>query len=161
MNFDHMLKAAVLSFRQNETESKLKYLPETRLNHVYVDLTVQLAHLAKRLGWYRFDNFTPAQHQELLKLYVQGLQDFFVLANLKNWNEMILVNSAEIKKFASMKASKHLSKFYLTIQKMLLNSYFFHRQNDFMYSWKLYLKLGLSDLKLTPTELSKAFDDLK
>lgn len=155
-----MLKDSILYHRKKELHSRFRYLPQVRLKNAFVILDVTLAKLAAKIGW--FDNQVPKQTPELkhqiLSLYVDGLDHFFLIANLKNWNQVVIVDDKELKHLASRKKTKYLSQLYLAIKNMLYDSYFNHNLNDLMYAWKLYLKLGLSDLALSKTEITKIFN---
>ncbi|XIF20307.1 MAG: hypothetical protein AJITA_01047 [Acetilactobacillus jinshanensis] len=154
-----MLKKSVLYHRKKELHSRFRYLPQVRLKNAFVILDVVLAKLADSIGWYY--NQVPKKDaklkKQILDLYVEGLDHFFLVANLKNWNQVVWISDKELDHLASRKKTKYLSQLYLAIKNMLYDSYFNHNLNDLMYSWKLYLKLGLSDLGLSQSVIAQAF----
>ena len=159
MNVSQMLKDSVLYHRSKELHSRFRYLPMVRVKNAYVILDVILAKLASSIGWYQ--NHVPARNQSLrhriLTRYVRGLDYYLLIANLKNWNQVVLVSDRELDNLGGKKPTRFLSQLYLAIKNMLYDSYFKHNLNDFMYSWKLYLKLGLSDLHFSKATLTQAF----
>ena len=159
MKIEAMLKRSVYHHRNKELHSRIKYLPALRLKNAYVQLDIVLAKLASKMGWFSIGASVNKKglQKPLLLIYLQGIDYYLLLANLKNWNQAVLVSASETKKLQACKPSKDLSQLYLAIKNMLYNSYFNHRQSDFMYSWKLYLKLGFSDLGLAPQKIEKAF----
>lgn len=160
MNVSQMLKESVLYHREKELHSRFRYLPMVRVKNAYVVLDVLLAKLADSIGWYY--NQVPKKDahlkKQILSLYVKGLDHFFLIANLKNWDQIVLTSDEELDRLSDRKKTKYLSQLYLAIKNMLYDSYFNHNINDLMYSWKLYLKLGLSDLGLTKNGIAKAFN---
>ncbi len=159
MNTNQMLSIAVLYYRKHGFQNRFKYLPAVRLKNVYVTLDLQLARLANQWGW--FLNHSPKisdqTRQQLMNSYLDGMGLYFLIANLKNWNQTVLVSKSEVNKLTHLKVTKVISQLYLIIKKMLYNSYFNRNLNDFTYSWKLYLKLGLVDLHFSWPEIEKGF----
>lgn len=160
MNLTQMLKNSVLYHRSRELHSRFRYLPQVRLKNAYVVLDVLLAKLAGSIGWYddQVPKRTPELRKRILSLYVEGMDHFFLVANLKNWNQEMMDSDQELDHLAARKKTKYLSQLYLAIKNMLYDSYFNHNGNDLMYAWKLYLKLGLSDLELSKSAINERFN---
>ncbi|MHA8111051.1 2-deoxyuridine 5-triphosphate nucleotidohydrolase [Lactobacillaceae bacterium Melli_B4] len=159
MNGQDMLVKAVNYYRQYEQQHQLQYLPETRFKNAFVNLDLALAHLANEIGWTVAKADRPAVNtDELLNQYVRVIRAFLLVANLRNWNKVTLIDDDELTKLSLKVGQTDFSKSYLAIKNMLYAAYFKHSQTDFDHAWKLILKLGLADLGFQPNQISTAFD---
>ncbi|MHA8138417.1 2-deoxyuridine 5-triphosphate nucleotidohydrolase [Lactobacillaceae bacterium Scapto_B20] len=159
LNVQDMLVNAVNYYRQYEQKNQLQYLPETRFKNAFVNLDLALANLANDMGWTVASVDRPTvSNEELLNQYVKVIRAFLLMANLRNWNKVTLINDDELTKLSRKIGQTDLSKSYLAIKNMLYAAYFKHSQTDFDHAWKLILKLGLADLGFTTQAIAKAFD---
>lgn len=156
-----MLRHSVTLFRQNEAKDNLKFLPQVRLQNTYVNLDIRLSKMANESQRFNYHSRSKINRNHLLFSYVDVLKRYLLIANLKNWNQLVLISDDEIDALSHKKQASldDINKLYLAIKNMLFNSYFDRRQNDFIYSWKLFLKFGLSDLKFSVQEIEQEFNN--
>jgi hypothetical protein len=59
-----------------------------------------------------------------------------------------------------LKSDNDFNKIYLSIKKMLFNSYYNHDKKDFNFSWKMFNKFGIVDIVVDTEELTNNFSQL-
>lgn len=162
-NFEEMLKKSVADFRLSEQKDNFAVNKNNRLQKAYINLDISLSRLAKDSK--RFSILSSSNiniditnyKNTIIKDFIESMKLFFLVANLKNWNHLIIISGNEQNKLFKNKADKEFSNVYLVIKKMIINSFFNHSEKDFTYAWKIFNKFGIVDMNLNINDISKCF----
>ncbi|WP_105955961.1 hypothetical protein [Apilactobacillus quenuiae] len=162
-NYEKMLKKSIDNFRLSEQNSNFTVNKNNRLQKAYINLDVSLAQFAKDSK--RFNLLSDSNmnidiidyKNIMIKDFTESMKLFFLVANLKNWNHLIIISEDEQKKIFKNNADNEFSNVYLVIKKMLINSLFNHSEKDFTYAWKIFNKFGIVDMNLNIRDVSKDF----
>ncbi|TPR21940.1 hypothetical protein [Apilactobacillus timberlakei] len=164
-DFENMLKKSIANFRLSEQKGNFTVNKNNRLQKAYINLDISLSRLAKDSK--RFSilsnpnvNIDIMDYKNtMIKDFTKSMNLFFLVANLKNWNHLIIISENEQKKLFKNKADNEFSNVYLVIKKMMINSLFNHSEQDFTYAWRIFNKFGIVDMNLNIDEVSKEFFD--
>ncbi|WP_353485772.1 hypothetical protein [Apilactobacillus xinyiensis] len=153
VDFEKLLKNSIANFRIKEQKQEIISNPSNKLDKALINLDLQLCELidcSKRCSLEVVNNLDVDNYKKNLnKKFVECLDAYFLLANLKNWNDLIIDGSEELNKIIKLNPDKEISKTYLIMKKTLYNAFFNHSKQDFNRSWKVFLKLCFVDLNLT------------
>lgn len=159
MDLQKMLEKSVNASRQVEFNQQIRWTNDNRLQNTYVALDAALADIANGVGWFKvWQKNSGFSHKDVLIDYVNSLNYYLLIANLKNWNQTIFDSQAKLKRISSLKREEILNKQYLAIKQTLLSSYFKKDENSFKHSWTLFLKFGLVDLGFSEEEILAEFE---
>lgn len=87
------------------------------------------------------------------------MQDFILLSTICNWTDELSISEKETKRLTILpKDDKNqLNILYLSIENMLLKSFYEKDVIAFRHAWILFLKWGKTDLNFTENEIQVAF----
>ncbi|WP_283678227.1 dUTP diphosphatase [Lentilactobacillus sp. Marseille-Q4993] len=166
MDLQNMLAASVYLNRMIESKKQLHWVQQSRVANAFVALDVELAEVANTSEWFKVwktnrgkSDSDKTPRETLLFEYVDAMDFFLLISNLKNWNHIVLNMQDEIDDIKQLRAEKNLDKQYLALKRMLFNSYFEKSESDFRHAFKLFLKFGLVDFGYAEDEIEKAFMD--
>lgn len=159
-----MLAASVELNRQIEMKRQLVWQPDHRLANAFVALDVELSEMANTSEWFKVWKTHRGKQDEgltsratLLNEYVDAMDFFLLIANLKNWNKIIVDSQSELTTITAKKAEEFLDKQYLILKQMIFKTYFAHSESSYKHAWHLFLKFGLVDFGFTTDEIQVAF----
>ncbi|MFD1126138.1 dUTP diphosphatase [Lentilactobacillus raoultii] len=166
MDLQALISSSVYLNRQIEQKKQLFWSNEARLQNAFVSLDVELAEMANTSEWFKVwkthrgksePNKTP--RETLLYEYVDALDFFLLISNLKNWNHFVLNSEADFDKIKHFKKEDNLDKQYLAMKRMLFDAYFNRSGESFNHAWRLFLKFGLVDFGYSEQEIKDAFNN--
>lgn len=166
MDLQSLMASSVFLNRQIEEKKQLHWSNEARIKNAFVSLDVKLSEMANTSEWFKVwkihrgksePNKTPKE--TLLYEYVDALDFYLLISNLKNWNHFVLNSQDDLSKIKQLKKEDNLDKQYLAMKRMLFDAYFNHSGDSFNHSWRLFLKFGLVDFGFTEQEIETAFND--
>lgn len=166
MDLQALISASVFLNRQIEDKKQLHWANEARIKNAFVALDVELSEMANTSEWFKVwkihrgksdPDKTP--RETLLYEYVDALDFYLLISNLKNWNHFVLNSEKDLPKIESLKKEDSLDKQYLAMKRMLFDAYFNHSGDSFNHSWRLFLKFGLVDFGYSEIEIETAFKD--
>ncbi|QMU07783.1 dUTP diphosphatase [Levilactobacillus suantsaii] len=141
-------------------------LSRTRqIENAYVALDVELAEVANTSEWFKVwkthrgksdPNKTP--RETLLTEYTDALDFFLLVAAKKTWTQLIMLKEEDLTLLEKSRPAKDLDQQYLILKRMVFNSHFSHRQDDFRHAWRLFLKWGFVDLGFSQDEIQAAYE---
>lgn len=139
-----------------------------RLDNTMTDLLVSLSSTVAADGWFAKINQpaaeqAPVDHQQLLANYCRTFNDFLQWSAKRQWTHLVVLADDDWKRLSSAdRATKVVdkNKEYLAIVRLLGDVQFSHQQEAFRHAWHLFLKMGLVDWQLTPTEISETSKEL-
>lgn len=156
-----LLQSAIQYRTQFNYTHQVAIRPEEGLRVDYVALDVALGELAKQIGWYRLGETTaPVEHDQLVTQYAMTMTTFFNVAARQTWSHLIVMTDDQLLSLTKKRPAKSASQQYLAIRHFIDQSLFERQQAAFEHAWHLFLKWGLVDLKLTPTEIEMAASQL-
>lgn len=128
--------------------------------NVYLNLDVALSELMTCVHAYQPTLTSESTDREtsvpeITKAYARALALFLQVANQMQWTHLMVMEEADLEKFARF-PQRQLGHQFMGIKTMLLNSYHQKRQSDFSHAWRSFLKLGLVELSLDIDELDIA-----
>lgn len=136
-----------------------------QIENAYVALDVELAEVANTSEWFKVwkthrgkadDGQTPKE--TLLTEYTDAMDFFFLVAAKKTWTHLIMLTEEDLTTLEQSRAAKDPDQQYLILKRMLFNSHFAHRQEDFRHAWRLFLKWGLVDFGFSQDEMQAAYE---
>ena len=166
MDLQALIASSVYLNREIEAKKQLHWSNDGRVKNAFVALDVELAEMANTSEWFKVwkvhrgkqdPDKTP--RQTLLYEYVDAMDFYLLISNLKNWNHFVLNSQDDIEKIKQSKEENNLDKQYLAMKRMLFDAYFNHSGDSFNHSWRLFLKFGLVDFGYTEDEIETAFND--
>lgn len=143
-----------------DDEKELMIGPETRKQTIFVDLDISLSNMAEAAGWYKVVNPSKVDKEALLKSYVESVALLLLYSAKMQWTHLVVLDDQAWQRITNAKSSTKLAdlnKSYLAIKHFLSDAYFNHQQESFRHAWHLLLKMGISDWKLTPDQISDAY----
>lgn len=153
VNFEELLKKGIADFRIMEQKQEILLNPKNKVDKSLINLDIHLANLiddSKRCSLKIVKNIDKDDYKKKLNYeFLKCLNAYFLLANLKNWNDVIISGNEYLVKVKQLNADQEISKTYLILKKTLYNAFFNHSKDDFNRSWKVFLKLCFVDLNLT------------
>lgn len=166
MDLQSLLSSSVFLNRQIENKQQLHWSNEARVKNAFVALDVELSEMANTSEWFKVWKIHKGKHdpnktprETLLYEYVDAMDFYLLIANLKNWNHFILNSEKDLSKIEALKREDNLDKQYLAMKRMLFDAYFNHSGDSFNHSWRLLLKFGLVDFGYREDEIENAFND--
>lgn len=164
MDLQKMLRASVYLNRLIDNKKQLHWAPEARVQNAFVALDVELAEVANTSEWFKVWKTHRGKHDEgknaeetLLYEYVDAMDFFLLISNLKNWNHVILNTQPDLEKIAGYKREQNMDKQYLIIKKMLFNAYFERSEAAFSHCFRLFIKMGLVEFGFSEDQIETAF----
>ncbi|QOJ84831.1 dUTPase [Lentilactobacillus parabuchneri] len=166
MDLQALIASSVYLNREIEAKKQLHWSNDGQVKNAFVALDVELAEMANTSEWFKVwkvhrgkqdPDKTP--RQTLLYEYVDAMDFYLLISNLKNWNHFVLNSQDDIEKIKQSKKENNLDKQYLAMKRMLFDAYFNHSGDSFNHSWRLFLKFGLVDFGYTEDEIETAFND--
>ncbi|MCI1923580.1 MAG: dUTPase [Lentilactobacillus buchneri] len=166
MDLQALVSSSVYLNRQIEQKKQIFWSNEARLKNAFVSLDVELAEMANTSEWFKVwkthrgkSDAGKTPRETLLYEYVDALDFFLLISNLKNWNHFVLKSQDDFEKIKHLKKEDNLDKQYLAMKRMLFDAYFNHSGDSFNHSWRLFLKFGLVDFGYTEQEIQDTFND--
>lgn len=164
LNLTAMLQTAIALDNQQAALVEPPVGPATRLELAMTNLTLALAQVAAAQGWPTAGQpgspkVAPVQDQQ--RAYVTALNAALVFAARKQWTHLVVLDAAGWDQLMQAPAGTKLAdqaKAYLASQNFFLQSYFSHRQADFVHGWHLLLKFGLVDAGWSAATIAAAWE---
>ncbi|EHL99644.1 dUTP diphosphatase [Lentilactobacillus parafarraginis F0439] len=166
LDLQALIASSVSLNRQIETKKQLFWSNDARIKNAFVSLDVELAEMANTSEWFKVwkthrgkqdPDKTP--RETLLYEYVDALDFFLLISNLRNWNHIVLTSGDDLTKISKLKKSDDLDKQYLAMKRMLFDAYFNRSGDSFGHAWRLFLKFGLVDFGYSEDEIERAFNE--
>ena len=138
---------------------------QQQIENAYVALDVELAEVANTSEWFKVwkthrgkadAGQTPME--TLLTEYTDAMDFFFLVSAKKTWTHLIMLKEEDLTTLEKSRPDKALDQQYLILKRMLFNSHFAHRQEDFRHAWRLFLKWGLADFGFTQDQIQAAYE---
>ncbi|KRM04344.1 dUTPase [Lentilactobacillus farraginis] len=166
MDLQALISSSVYLNRQIEQKKQIFWSNEARIKNAFVSLDVELAEMANTSEWFKVwkthrgkSDTDKTPRETLLYEYVDAMDFYLLISNLKNWNHFVLDSEKDLEKIKHLKKEDNLDKQYLALKRMLFDAYFNHSGESFNHSWRLFLKFGLVDFGYTEEEIEAAFND--
>ncbi|TLQ04649.1 2-deoxyuridine 5-triphosphate nucleotidohydrolase [Pediococcus stilesii] len=164
MDWAGMLQASVNLDRDIRIKHNLNNSLEDRIQEAYISLDVELAEIANAAEWFKVWKTHRGKRdgdlsvrQTVLNEFVDATDFFLLLANLNQWNHLIVISDEELDKFKSDSRNLDLSLMYLNVKKMLYSAYAYNRSTDYVHAWHMFMKLGIQGLRYSPEEIQDSF----
>lgn len=169
MDLEKLLNESIRLDRQIGIKHHLQWRQEIKTQNTFLALDVELSEMANTSEWFKVwkthrgkQDAGKTAKETLLYEYVDALDFFLLVANLKKWNRVVLKVNEQLATISELKAAgsfEELNKQYLIMKRMLLDSYFNRREASFEHCFKLFLKFGLVEFNFTEAEIEAAFFD--
>lgn len=166
MDLQALISSSVYLNRQIEQKKQIFWSNEARIKNAFVSLDVELAEMANTSEWFKVwkthrgkSDADKTPRETLLYEYVDAMDFYLLISNLKNWNHFVLDSEKDLEKIKHLKKEDNLDKQYLALKRMLFDAYFNHSGESFNHSWRLFLKFGLVDFGYTEEEIEAVFND--
>ncbi|MBB1070275.1 hypothetical protein H5S40_08940 [Limosilactobacillus sp. RRLNB_1_1] len=143
-----------------DDEKELLIGPEVRKQTIFLDLDISLSDMAEAAGWYKVINPNEADKKKLLKAYAEVMGLFLLFSAKMQWTHLVVLDEEAWRRITDAKRATKLAdlnKSYLAIKHFLSDAYFNHQQESYRHAWHLLLKMGIVDWKLTPEQITKAY----
>lgn len=164
MDLQKMLSASVYLNRMIDSKKQLHWAPDSRIQNAFVALDVELSEVANTSEWFKVWKTHRGKHDDgkspeetLLYEYVDAMDFFLLISNLKNWNHIILNTQPDLDKISGYKKEQNLDKQYLIIKRMLFDSFFNRSESAFSHCFRLFIKMGLVDFGFSQDQIETAF----
>ncbi|CAJ2234823.1 hypothetical protein BGL41_00475 [Fructilactobacillus sanfranciscensis] len=161
MNIETMCKQTVNLYRQYDAKRQFIWKDTEHLSSILVSLNIHLGQLAEVCGldYTKIDGITDSSKELRLEKLVVVMQDFILLSTICNWTDKLSISEKETKRLTILpKDDKNqLNILYLSIENMLLKSFYEKDVIAFCHAWILFLKWGKTDLNFTENEIQVAF----
>lgn len=164
MDWAKMLQTSVALDRDISFKHNLANSMQDRIQEAYISLDVELAEIANAAEWFKVWKTHRGKrdgelsvHQTVLNEFVDATDFFLLMANLNQWNHLIVIEDEEIDKYKADSRTPDLSLMYLNIKKMLFSAYAYNRSTDYVHAWHLFMKFGIKGLGFTPEEIEESF----
>ncbi|MBM7616626.1 dimeric dUTPase (all-alpha-NTP-PPase superfamily) [Weissella uvarum] len=157
LDFAAYLREAREMYREVAGEWERPLPKDDLILNDYLNLDVTLSQLMQQTRALNPDVPNQAQptDQSVVDTYAQGLVQFLLISLKQQWTHLMVLEDDDLAQFKRF-PQRHLLHQFDGIKTMLLNSYHQKRQADFSHAWRSYLKLGLNELDLDPTELDQS-----
>ncbi|MEY2374877.1 dUTP diphosphatase [Lentilactobacillus buchneri] len=133
MDLQSLIASSVYLNRQIESKKQLHWSNDGRVKNAFVALDVELAEMANTSEWFKVWKTHRGKHdpnktprETLLYEYVDAMDFYLLISNLKNWNHVILNSQDDLDKIKQFKKEDNLDKQYLALKRMLFDAYFDH-----------------------------------
>lgn len=146
-----------------DDEKELLIGPEVRKQTIFLDLDISLSDMAEAAGWYKVINPNEADKKKLLKAYAEVMGLFLLFSAKMQWTHLVVLDEEVWRRITDAKRATKLAdlnKSYLAIKHFLSDAYFNHQQESYRHAWHLLLKMGIVDWKLTPEQITKAYQTM-
>lgn len=164
MDWAKMVQTSVALDRDIRFKHNLANSMQDRIQEAYISLDVELAEIANAAEWFKVWKTHRGKrdgelsvHQTVLNEFVDATDFFLLMANLNQWNHLIVIEDEEIDKYKTDSRTPDLSLMYLNIKKMLFSAYAYNRSTDYVHAWHLFMKFGIKGLGFTPEEIEESF----
>lgn len=164
MDWAKMLQTSVALDSDIRFKHNLANSMQDRIQEAYISLDVELAEIANAAEWFKVWKTHRGKrdgelsvHQTVLNEFVDATDFFLLMANLNQWNHLIVIEDEEIDKYKADSRTPDLSLMYLNIKKMLFSAYAYNRSTDYVHVWHLFMKFGIKGLGFTPEEIEESF----
>ncbi|PWG00938.1 hypothetical protein [Levilactobacillus bambusae] len=148
-----MLQQTIIADNAFKANHQVTLSGQQGKERAYVQCDTALANLRSTA-----DLSNEANVSEISQRYAAGLIGFLLIAAKQTWSQVIVMKPDDYQRLLKTKVSSDWDEHYLITKRLIFNSYFEHRQDDFRHAWRLYLKFGLVDLKLSETAIREAFE---
>lgn len=136
-----------------------------QIENAYLALDVELAEVANTSEWFKVwkthrgkADAGQTPRQTLLTEYTDAMDFFFLVAAKKTWTHLIMLTEEDLTALATSRPAKDPDQQYLILKRMVFNSHFEHRQEDFRHAWRLFLKWGFVDFGFSQDEIQAAYE---
>ncbi|MGP4115810.1 dUTP diphosphatase [Levilactobacillus zymae] len=136
-----------------------------QIENAYVALDVELAEVANTSEWFKVwkthrgkADAGKTARETLLTEYMDALDFFLLVAAKKTWTHLVMLTEEDLMTLEKSRPAKDLDQQYLILKRMLFNSHFDHRQDDYRHAWRLFLKWGFVDLGFSQDEIQAAYE---
>lgn len=164
MDWAKMLQTSVRLDRDIRIKHNLTNSLQDRVQEAYISLDVELAEVANASEWFKVwkthrgkSDGDLTVRQTVLNEFVDATDFFLLLANLNQWNHLIVISDDQLQQFEDDERQPDLSLMYLNVKKMLFSAYAYNRSSDYTHAWHMFMKLGIQGLNFTPTEIEQSF----
>ncbi|KRN01704.1 dUTPase [Levilactobacillus senmaizukei DSM 21775 = NBRC 103853] len=160
-----LVQQSIALDNQITTERDIELPRHRQIENAYVALDVELAEVANTSEWFKVwkthrgkadDGFTA--RETLLTEYTDAMDFFFLVAAKKVWTQLIMLKEEDLQALATSQPAKDPDQQYLILKRMVFNSHFSHRQEDFRHAWRLFLKWGFVDFGFSQDEIQAAYE---
>ena len=159
-----MLQTSVALDREIRFKRNLNNSMADRIQEAYISLDVELAEIANAAEWFKVwkthrgkQDGDLSVRQTVLNEFVDATDFFLLMANLNQWNHLVVIEDEEIEKFKADPRTPDLSLMYLNVKKMLFSAYAYNRSTDYTHAWHMFMKFGIKGLGFTPEEIEASF----
>lgn len=117
MDLQALIASSVYLNRQIESKKQLHWSNDGRVKNAFVALDVELAEMANTSEWFKVwkihrgksdPNKTP--RETLLYEYVDAMDFYLLISNLKNWNHVILNSQDDLDKIKKNSKKRRQSR---------------------------------------------------
>lgn len=138
---------------------------EHQIENAYVALDVELAEVANTSEWFKVwkthrgkADAGQTPRETLLTEYTDAMDFFFLVAAKKTWTQLIMLTEEDLTTLEQSRPANDPDQQYLILKRMVFNSHFSHRQEDFRHAWRLFLKWGFVDFGFSQDEIQAAYE---
>lgn len=166
IDYESLIQQATSSFNLKGQKGQLLLNSKSKKDKILINLDLALSKLADDSMRYRMYKEELSQidatsyNKRLLKDYLTVMNLYILFADCNNWLDIIILSSNEQNRISKLKADSDFNKIYLSIKKMLLNSYYNHDKKDFNFSWKMFNKFGIVDIVIDVEKINDNFGQL-
>lgn len=150
-------------YRKFDAKHRFIWKDNQHLSSVLVSIDIHLGQLAEVCGldYTKIDGITDSTRELRLKRLIVVMRDFILLSSLCNWTDKLAISEKETKRLNILpKDDKNqLQILYLSIENMLLKSFYEKDVIAFRHAWILLIKWGTTDLDFTDTEIQIAYQE--
>ncbi|GEO73402.1 dUTPase [Levilactobacillus namurensis DSM 19117] len=160
-----LVQQSIALDEQITTERDIEMTRPHQIENAYVALDVELAEVANTSEWFKVwkthrgkADAGETPRQTLLTEYTDALDFFLLVAAKKTWTHLIMLTEEDLTGLAQSRPAKDPDQQYLILKRMLFNSHFAHRQDDFRHAWRLFLKWGMVDFGFSQDQIQAAYE---
>lgn len=159
-----LVQQSIALDEQITADRQIEMSRKQQIENAYVALDVELAEVANTSEWFKVwkthrgkadEGQTP--RETLLTEYTDAMDFFFLVAAKKTWTHLIMITEEDLTGLEKSRPAKDLDQQYLILKRMVFNSHFSHRQEDFRHAWRLFLKWGFVDFGFSQDEIQAAY----
>jgi dimeric dUTPase (all-alpha-NTP-PPase superfamily) len=164
MDWAKMLQCSVQLDRDIRFKHNLTNSLQDRIQEAYISLDVELAEIANAAEWFKVWKTHRGKRdgeltvrQTVLNEFVDATDFFLLMANLNQWNHLIVIDDEKLAQFEKDPRKPDLSLMYLNVKKMLFSAYAYNRSTDYTHAWHMFMKFGIQGLGFSPKEIEDSF----
>lgn len=160
-----LVQQSIALDEQITADKNIEMSRNSQIENAYVALDVELAEIANTSEWFKVWKTHRGKaadgqsaREMLLTEYTDAMDFFFLVAAKKTWTHLIMTTEEDLAGLEKSRPAKDLDQQYLILKRMVFNSHFAHRQEDFRHAWRLFLKWGFVDFGFSQDEIQAAYE---